>query len=384
MDKRVYMDYAATTFLREEVINEMNPYLKEMFGNPSGIHELARISKNGIEKSREIISTSLKCNRKEIFFTSGGTESNNWAIKGVAFANRKKGNHIITLKIEHHSVLNSCKYLETQGFKVTYLDVNEDGLVDIKLLENAINEKTILVTIAFANNEIGTIQDIHSISKLCKEKGVIFHTDAIQAIGKVDISLDKYDCVDLLSISGHKIYGPKGIGLLYIKDGTNIVNYIHGGSQEKGRRSGTENVYGIVGLGKAIEISCNEVDDESSKLKVLRDYMIDKILKEIEGSHVNGSIEHRLCNNINVYFDEIDDEGILLSLDLKGISASSGSSCNSGSVNASHVLQAIGLSTIQAQSSVRFTIGINTTKSDIDYVVNELKEIINRYRSLSV
>ncbi len=384
MDKQVYMDYAATTFLREEVINEMNPYLKEMFGNPSGIYELARISKNGIEKSREIISNSLKCNRKEIFFTSGGTESNNWAIKGVAFANRKKGNHIITLKIEHHSVLHCCKYLETQGFKVTYLDVNEDGRVDLKVLENAINEKTILVTIAFANNEIGTIQDIHSISKLCKEKGVIFHTDAIQAIGKVDISLDKYDCVDLLSISGHKIYGPKGIGLLYIKDGTNIVNYTHGGSQEKGRRPGTENVYGIVGLGKAIELSCNEVNETSNKLEALRDYMIDKILNEISGSHVNGSIKHRLCNNINVCFDKIDDEGILLSLDLKGICASNGSSCNSGSVNASHVLQAIGRSIVEAQSSVRFTIGISSTKEEIDYVVSELKEIVNRYRNLSI
>ncbi len=384
MDKRIYMDYAATTFLREEVLNEMNPYLNEMFGNPSGIYELARISKNGIEKSREIISNSLKCNRKEIFFTSGGTESNNWAIKGVACANRKKGNHIITLKIEHHSVLHCCKYLETEGFKVTYLDVNEDGRVDLKLLENAINDKTILVTIAFANNEIGTIQDIHSISKLCKEKGVIFHTDAIQAIGKVDISLDKYDCVDLLSISGHKIYGPKGIGLLYIKDGTNIVNYMHGGSQEKGRRPGTENVYGIVGLGKAIELSCNYVSETSGKLQNLRDYMIDKILSEISGSRINGSIEHRLCNNINVCFDNIEDEGILLSLDLKGICVSNGSSCNSGSVNASHVLQAIGRSMVEAQSSVRFTIGINTTKEEIDYVVNELKEIVNRYRNLSI
>ncbi len=381
MGKRVYMDYAATTFLREEVFKEMKPYLKEMFGNPSGIHELARISKNGIEKCRENISNSLKCNRKEIFFTSGGTESNNWAIKGVAFANMKKGNHIITTKIEHHSVLYSCKYLESHGFNVTYLDVDSCGRVDVESVRNSINDKTILVTIAFANNEIGTIQDIKSISELCKEKEVIFHTDAIQAIGKIDISLDKYNCIDLLSISGHKIYGPKGIGLLYIKEGTNIINYIHGGSQEKGRRAGTENVYGIIGLGKAIEISCSEVEIESEKLRVLRDYMIEKIMREISGSKINGSIEHRLCNNINVCFDGIDDEGILLSLDLRGICASSGSSCNSGSVNVSHVLQAIGLSPIEAQGSVRFTIGKNSTKSDVDYVVNELRKIVNRYRT---
>lgn len=381
MGKRVYMDYAATTFLCEEVIKEMKPYLKEMFGNPSGIHELARISKNGIEKCRENISNSLKCNRKEIFFTSGGTESNNWAIKGVAFANIENGNHIITTKIEHHSVLYSCKYLESQGFNVTYLDVNSDGRVDIDSIKNSINDKTTLVTIGFVNNEIGTIQDIKSISELCKERGVIFHTDAIQAIGKIDISLDKYNCVDLLSVSGHKIYGPKGIGLLYIKEGTNIINYIHGGSQEKGRRAGTENVYGIVGLGKAIEISCSEVEIESEKLRVLRDYMIEKVINEISGSRINGSIEHRVCNNINVCFDGIDDEGILLSLDLKGICASSGSSCNSGSVNVSHVLQAIGLSPLEAQGSVRFTIGRNSTKSDVDYVVNELRKIVNRYRS---
>lgn len=383
MDKKIYMDYAATTFLRKEVLNEMYPYLSEYYGNPSGIHEFSRITKNGIEKSRELISQVLKCKKKEIFFTSGGTESNNWAIKGVAFSNRKKGNHIITTKIEHHSVLYTCKYLEEQGFKVTYLDVNSDGLVDIELLKNSITDKTTLVTIAFANNEIGTIQNIEKISEICNENDVIFHTDAIQAVGRVDISLDKYKFVNLLSISGHKIYGPKGIGLLYVKEGTNIENYIHGGGQEKGRRSGTENVYGIIGLGKAIELACKEVDDEGKRLRLLRDYMIDRILKEISKSKINGSVKRRLNNNINVCFECVEDEGILLSLDLKGIFVSSGSSCNSGSVNSSHVLQGIGLSPSEAQGSVRFTLGKNTTKEEIDYVIDELKIIVNRYRDVT-
>ena len=380
MNERIYMDYAATTFLRDEVMKEMKPYFFDNFGNPSGIHEFSRIAKNAIEHSRENIANALKCQRKEIFFTSGGTESNNWAIKGVAFANRKKGNHIIISKIEHHSVLYTCKYLEKNGFEVTYLDVNSDGIVDVNDVINAITDKTILVSVAFVNNEIGTIQDIDAISKVCHDKDIIFHTDAIQAIGKIDISLDKYKFVNLLSISGHKIYAPKGIGVLYIKEGTNIENYIHGGSQEKGRRSGTENVYGIVGISKAIEIVCREREEEDEKLKELRDYMIDRIIKEIPNSCINGSLEHRINNNINVCFDGIKDEGILLALDLKGICASSGSSCNSGSVNSSHVLQAIGRSPLEAQGSVRFTLGKNSKRSDIDYVIEELKVIVKRYR----
>lgn len=374
------MDYAATTFVREEVLNEMNPYLNNFYGNPSGIHELSRISKNGIENSRELISNFLGCNKKEIYFTSGGTESNNWALKGVAFFNRSRGNHIISSKIEHHSVLYACKYLETCGFKVTYLDVDSDGLVDVDSFKNSITDKTILASVAFANNEIGTIQDIESISRICRENNIVFHTDAVQAVGKVDIRLDKYDCIDLLSVSGHKIYAPKGVGFLYVREGTKISNYIHGGSQEKGKRPGTENVYGIVGLGKAIEVVCSELVGEGQRLKTLRDYMINRILNEIPNSRVNGSLVHRLNNNINVYFDGLEDEGILLSLDLKGIFASSGSSCNSGSVNSSHVLQEIGLSRAQAQSSVRFTIGKCTSKDEIDYVVDELKEIVNRHR----
>ncbi|AID44823.1 Cysteine desulfurase [Candidatus Arthromitus sp. SFB-mouse-NL] len=380
MNERIYMDYASTTFLRDEVIDTMKPYLTECFGNPSGIHEFSRVAKNAIEHSRENIARVLRCQRKEVFFTSGGTESNNWAIKGVAFANRKKGNHIITTKIEHHSVLYTCKYLEQNGFKVTYLDVDSDGIVNVNDINNAITDKTILVSIAFVNNEIGTIQDIEAISELCHNKNIIFHTDAIQAIGKIDISLDKYEFVNLLSISGHKIYGPKGIGILYIKDGTSIDNYIHGGSQEKGRRSGTENVYGIVGLSKAIELVCEDIDEENRKLKELRDYMIDRILKEIPNSRINGSLKYRTSNNINVCFEGIKDEGILLALDLKGICASSGSSCNSGSVNSSHVLQAIGLSSLEAQGSVRFTLGKNSKKEDADYVIEELKDIVKRYR----
>lgn len=380
MNERIYMDYASTTFLRDEVIDTMKPYLTECFGNPSGIHEFSRVAKNAIEHSRENIARVLRCQRKEVFFTSGGTESNNWAIKGVAFANRKKGNHIITTKIEHHSVLYTCKYLEQNGFKVTYLDVDSDGIVNVNDINNAITDKTIFVSIAFVNNEIGTIQDIEAISELCHNKNIIFHTDAIQAIGKIDISLDKYEFVNLLSISGHKIYGPKGIGILYIKDGTSIDNYIHGGSQEKGRRSGTENVYGIVGLSKAIELVCEDIDEENRKLKELRDYMIDRILKEIPNSRINGSLKYRTSNNINVCFEGIKDEGILLALDLKGICASSGSSCNSGSVNSSHVLQAIGLSSLEAQGSVRFTLGKNSKKEDADYVIEELKDIVKRYR----
>lgn len=383
MNKRIYMDYAATTYLRPEVIEAMKPYLGEHFGNPSGIHEFSRITKNAIESSREQVARALKCHRKEVFFTSGGTESNNWAIKGVALSKLKQGNHIITTKIEHHSVLYTCKYLEGFGFKVTYLDVNSYGLIDLDDLRRAITDNTILVSIAFVNNEIGTIQDIESISKICKENNIIFHTDAIQAIGKIDISLDRYD-VDLLSISGHKIYAPKGIGMLYIKDGVTIENYIHGGSQEKGRRSGTENVYGIVGLSKAIELACLEVEDDEKKIKPLRDYMIDRILKEIPNSSVNGSLKYRTFNNVNICFGDIKDEGILLALDLKGICASSGSSCNSGSVNSSHVLQGIGLSPTDAMGSVRFTLGKSTTKEEIDYVVNELKVIVNRYRNLEL
>lgn len=384
MNKKIYMDYAAATFIRKEVLDEMRPYLEEYYGNPSGLHEFSRITKNAIENSRELISQALGCKRKEIFFTSGGTESNNWAIKGIAFGNRKKGNHIITTKIEHHSVLYTCKYLENYGFKVTYLDVDPDGRVNIDLFKKAITPKTILTTIAFANNEIGTIQDIELISSICKENDIVFHTDAIQAIGKVDISLEKYNNIDLLSISAHKIYGPKGIGVLYIRENTKIDNYIHGGGQEKGRRSGTENVYGIVGIGKAISLVYKEIEEESKRLSFLRDYMINRILKEIPKSQINGSLEHRLNNNINVTFKEVDDEGILLSLDLKGICVSSGSSCNSGSINASHVLKAIGLSNVEAQSSVRFSIGKETTKEHIDYVVNELKEIVNIHRNIKL
>ena len=384
MDKKIYMDYAATTFIRREVLDEMKPYLEKFFGNPSGIHSFSRVSKNGIENARTMIANSLKCNRKEIFFTSGGTESNNWALKGIAFKNRRKGNHIITTKIEHHSILHTCKYLETQGFKVTYLDVDNEGIVSLESLRESITDKTILVTIAFANNEIGTIQDIKNISELCHENGIIFHTDAIQAIGKVDISLDDYKFIDLLSISGHKIYAPKGIGVLYIKDGTNIENYIHGGGQEKGRRSGTENVYGIVGIGKAIQLVCDEIETENNKMKSLRDYMIDRILNEINGSKINGSIKNRLSNNVNVCFSGIEDEGILVSLDLNGICVSSGSSCNSGSVNSSHVLQGIGLSISEAQSSVRLTLGLETTKDEIDYVVEELKVIVDRHRNSTI
>ncbi len=378
------MDYAATTYLRPEVIEVMRPYLEDNFGNPSGIHEFARITKNAIERTREIVSKSLKCQRREVFFTSGGTESNNWAIKGVALCNRRKGNHIITTKIEHHSVLYTCKYLEGIGFKVTYLDVDKDGRVSSESLREAITDKTILVSIAFVNNEIGTIQDISELSEICKERGITFHTDAIQAIGKVDISLDKYENVDLLSISGHKIHGPKGIGVLYIKDGVKLENYIHGGSQEKGRRAGTENVYGIVGIGKAIELACIETLHEEKSVLPLRDYMIDRILKEIPNSSINGSREHRTFNNVNVCFDGIKDEGILLALDLKGICASSGSSCNSGSVNSSHVLQGIGLTDAEAMGSVRFTLGRDTTRDEIDYVIDELKVIVDRYRNFSL
>lgn len=382
MNKTIYMDYAATTFLRKEVIEEMNPYLNEYFGNPSGIHEFSRITKNAIEHSRELIANALKCNRKEIFFTSGGTESNNWAIKGVALYNRKKGNHIITTKIEHHSVLNTCKYLETIGFKVTYLNVNSEGLLDIEEFKQAITNKTILASIAFANNEIGTIQNIEEISNICFENDIIFHTDAIQAIGRVDISLDRLKNINLMSISGHKIYGPKGIGILYIKDGTSIENFIHGGGQEKGRRSGTENVYAIVGLGKAVELVCLEVENEGKRLLSLRDYMIDRILKEIPESKINGSIKSRLNNNINVCFEGVYDEGILPALDLNNICASAGSSCNSGAINPSHVLISIGLDIKQAQSSVRFTLGKNTTKDEVDIVVDALKQIVFRYRSI--
>ena len=384
MEKLIYMDNAATTSTAPEVVSAMLPFFTEYYGNPSSVYNFAQKSKMAIEDAREIIADSIGAAKSnEIYFTGGGSESDNWALKSAAFGLRDKGNHIITTKIEHHAVLHTCEFLEKFGFEVTYLDVNEEGFIDLKQLESAITDKTILVSIMFANNEIGTIQPIKEIGAICREKKVLFHTDAVQAMGSVPVDVKEMN-IDLLSLAGHKLYGPKGIGALYIRKGVRIDNLIHGGGQERGRRAGTENIPGVVGLGKAIEIATENIEENRARLTVLRDKLIDGVLERIPYARLNGPRgDKRLPGNSNISFEFIEGESILLSLDFEGICASSGSACTSGSLDPSHVLLAIGLPHEKAHGSLRTTLGAASTEEDVEKLLNELPPIIERLRNMS-
>lgn len=380
--KNVYMDYSATTYVKPEVLEEMLPYFTQKFGNPSSFYGISRETKRAIDKARGQIAEALNCDADEVYFTGGGSEADNWAIKGIASAHKKKGNHIITTKIEHHAVLHTCQYLEKNGFDVTYLDVDSEGFINLDDLRNAITDKTILVSIMFANNEIGTIQPIKEIGEICRENKVLFHTDAVQAVGNIPVDVKEMN-IDMLSLAGHKIYGPKGIGVLYIKKGIKIDNLIHGGAQEKNRRAGTENIASIVGLGKAIELSQANLEEHMKKLTLLRDKLIDGLLK-IPYTSLNGPRgDKRLPGNVNVRFRFIEGESILLSLDFQGVCASSGSACTSGSLDPSHVLLAIGLPHELAHGSLRLTMGEGSTEEDVDYVLEVTPPIIERLRNMS-
>ncbi|MBT1278297.1 cysteine desulfurase NifS [Thermoanaerobacter sp. CM-CNRG TB177] len=379
---RIYLDNAATTAVDKRVLEAMLPYYSDIFGNPSSPYSYGQEAKKAIEEAREKVAKALGADSDEIYFTSGGSESDNWALKGVAYALKDKGNHIITTEIEHHAVLNTCRYLEKEGFKVTYLPVDEYGVVKPEDLKKAITDKTILVSVMFANNEIGTIEPIEELVKIAHEKNVYFHTDAVQAVGNIPIDVKKLD-VDLLSLSAHKIYGPKGVGALYIKKGVKIHSFIQGGTQEKNRRAGTENVPGIVGLGEAIELITKNLDCHMNKLTFLRDKLINGILEKIPYVRLNGHPTKRLPGNVNVSFEFIDGESLILNLDMAGICASSGSACTSGSLEPSHVLLAIGLSKELARGSLRLTIGKDNTEEDIDKVLEALPQIVKRLRSIS-
>ncbi|MHC6180251.1 cysteine desulfurase NifS [Clostridium sp. JNZ X4-2] len=378
MKREIYMDYAATTFVKPEVLKEMMPYFAGYFGNPSSVYYISRKTKMAIGKARECISKVINADKDEIFFTSGGSESDNWAIKGTAMANEKKGRHIITTEIEHHAVINTCKYLEQHGFKITYLPVDKFGMVNLQELEEAITEDTVLVSVMFANNEIGTIEPIKEIGELCKKKGVLFHTDAVQAVGNVPIDVQNMN-IDLLSMAAHKFYGPKGMGALYVKKGVKIDSLIHGGSQERGRRAGTENIAGIVGMGKALELAAQNMNKESKRLIYLRNKLIDGLLN-IPDTRLNGDKINRLPGNVNVTFDSADGEIIVMALDDMGICVSTGSACSAGAVEPSHVLTAIGFSENAAKSSIRLTLGAKTTEDDVDYVAKTLGDIVLKLR----
>ncbi len=380
--RKVYLDYSATTPVKKEVLAEMLPFFSEDFGNPSSVYSLGEYSKTAITNARKHVAGILNAKPAEVFFTSSGTEADNWAIKGVADALKTKGNHIITSKIEHHAVLHTCEYLEKNGFEVTYLDVNGEGIVDPDELAAAITDRTILVSIMLVNNEIGTIQPIKELAAVAKGKGILFHTDAVQALGNMHIDVNDLG-VDLLSISAHKIYGPKGIGALYIKNGTRINNYMHGGGQENKRRAGTENLPGIVGFGKAAELIAVNMDERIERITFLRDYFIDETIRRISNVELNGSRKFRHPGNANLSFEFIEGEGILLLLNMKGISISTGSACNSASLEPSHVLTSLGIPVEKIHGSIRFTIGDFTTKEDLDYVLDNLTEIVAKLRSIS-
>ena len=384
MDKKViYLDHAATTPARPEVVEAMLPYFTEKFGNPSSVYSFASDNKNVITDVREQIANTLGAKTEEIYFTAGGSESDNWALKATAEAYENKGKHIITTKIEHHAVLHTAEYLEKQrGFEVTYLDVDENGFVRLDDLKAAIRPDTILISIMFANNEIGTIEPIKEIGAIAKEHGILFHTDAVQAYGQIPINVDECN-IDMLSASGHKLNGPKGIGFLYIRKGVKIRSFIHGGAQERKRRAGTANVTGIVGLGKAVEIAFATMEERTKKEIELRDHLINRILTEIPYTRLNGDRINRLPNNVNISFQFIEGESLLIMLDMNGICGSSGSACTSGSLDPSHVLLAIGLPHEIAHGSLRLTLGDENTMEEMDYVVDKLKEIVSRLRSMS-
>ena len=382
MSKLVYLDNAATTKTAPEVVEAMLPYFTEYYGNPSSVYSFAAQNKETITKQRDIIAEALGANTNEIYFTAGGSESDNWALKATAEAYKNKGNHIITTKIEHHAILHTCEYLEKEGFEVTYLDVDENGLVRLEDLRAAIQPTTILISIMFANNEIGTIEPMKEIGEIAKEHGILFHTDAVQAFGQVPINVDEYH-IDMLSASGHKLNGPKGIGFLYIRKGVKIRSFVHGGGQERKRRAGTENVPGIVGMGAATARAIQTMKERTAKEAELRDYLTSRVLEEIPYTRLNGHSQKRLPNNANFSFRFIEGESLLIMLDMKGICASSGSACTSGSLDPSHVLLAIGLPHEIAHGSLRLTLSEETTREDIDYVVDSLKEIVQNLRNMS-
>lgn len=380
--KLIYMDNAATTPVKPEVLDAMLPYFTEKFGNPSSIYSISSENKKAITDAREVIAKTINTTPENIYFTAGGSESDNWALKATADAYASKGKHIITTKIEHHAILHTCEYLETKGFEITYLDVDENGLVKLDELTAAIRPDTILISVMFANNEIGTIEPIAEIGKIAHEHGVLFHTDAVQAYTQVPIDVEAMN-IDMMSTSGHKINGPKGIGFLYIRKGVKIKSFIHGGAQERHRRAGTENVTGIIGLAKAAEIATANMKERTAEEIKVRDHLIERIEKEIPYAKLNGDRVKRLPNNVNFSFQFVEGESMLILLDSKGICASSGSACTSGSLDPSHVLLAIGLPHEIAHGFLRLTISDQITMEDADYVVDNLKEIVNHLREMS-
>ena len=382
MDKVIYLDNAATTKTAPEVVDAMLPYLLEKYGNASSIYQMGAENKQAITKSRDIIAESLNANPDEIYFTAGGSESDNWALVAAAEAYEAKGKHIITSKIEHHAILHTCQYLEKRGYEISYIDVDENGIIKLEELKKAIRPDTILISVMFANNEIGTLQPIEEIGKIANENGILFHTDAVQAYGHVAIDVKALH-VDMLSASGHKFNGPKGIGFLYIKKGVKIRSFIHGGAQERSRRAGTENVPGIVGIGMAAQRAFTGLDERTAKVIGLREHLIKRIEKEIPHCRLNGDKTRRLPNNVNFSFRFIEGESLLIMLDMKGICASSGSACTSGALDPSHVLLAIGLPHEIAHGSLRLTLSEENTIEEIDYVIDAIKEIVDRLRQMS-
>lgn len=381
--RRLYMDYSATTPVKKEVLDAMMPYLTDYFGNASSFHTFGREAKDALDKAREQVAELINAEPSEVYFTAGGSESDNWTLEGVAYANKNKGNHIITSKIEHHAILHTCEYLaKHHGFEITYLDVDSEGKVDLKQLEDSIKDTTILISIMFANNEIGTIQPIKEISEIAKKHKILFHTDAVQATGNIPVDVKELG-IDLMSMSSHKIYGPKGVGALYIRKGVRLHNFVHGGAQEKSKRAGTENIPAIVGYGKAAELAKANMQNHVENLTRLRNKLIDGVLERIPYTRINGSLENRLPGNANFAFQFIEGEGILLLLDMLGIAGSSGSACTSGSLDPSHVLLAIGLPHEIAHGSLRLTVGDFTTDDDIDYILENLPNVIERLRSMS-
>ena len=374
-----YFDNAATTKVKEEVLKEMFPYFSVEYGNPSSMYSIGRSSRRAIETARKRVAELINCKPKEIYFTSCGSESDNMALKGIAYANKEKGNHIITSKIEHPAILNSCKTLEKQGYRITYLNVDEEGNIDISELENSINEDTILISIMFANNEIGTIEPIEQISKIAKKHNIIFHTDAVQACGNIKIDVKDMG-IDMLSLSGHKINAPKGVGALYVREGIEFDRFLDGGHQEKNKRAGTENVAEIVGLGKACEIAKNNLESHINKLKELRDFYINQVEEKIENIKLNGPRDNRLPGNANISFKEVNGSELLLKLDEKGICASAGSACSTGSSSPSHVLTSIGLDSKMAEGTLRVSFSEENSKEDVEYLVENLERIVTELR----
>jgi len=380
--RRIYLDYAATTPTHPEVVKAMLPYFTEAFGNPSSVYTCGQEAKGAIEEARTNVANFIGAKDEEIVFTSGGTEADNFALKGVAYANKSKGNHIITTTIEHHAVLETCHFLETTGFRVTFLPVDEYGMVDPDEVRRAITNKTVLISVMHANNEIGTIQPLVEIAKIARETGVYFHTDAVQTVGHIPINVDELG-VDMLSMSAHKLYGPKGVGAIYIRKGTKLVSFMHGGEQERGRRASTQNVPGIVGLRKAVDIARKEMNEEAEQVRYLRDKLIDGLLTQIEHTCLNGHPTKRLPNNVNVSISFAEGESMCLNLDLEGICVSTGSACTSSITEPSHVLLALGLHPLQAHSSLRLSLGKWTTDEEIDRVMEVLPRIIAKLRAMS-